>query len=373
MSFQAELEQVIDRAVRRAVAGVVVSLENGNPGTVSDNIYVRFNTLWDCALTSGIGDLSFNDYNWASTSSPALTVTAQGNVTDDGSESSTNAAGTDFAGPTTGTADAGQGPGSGFVPDSAATWLNGVTSPAVTTDITGISRPAASDPGAYEEGASSTPPSGSAPTLAGSDTDLGYGDDITLTMPSGVQNLDIAVVFVGSSADLGSGDGATPTPPAGFTQFDDSFITSTWWPRYTAWYRVCDGTEASTSCTFDNIGVTDNMSGSLTLRRGADTTTVPAVTGVDAQASTTTPTGSAVTTGATNSTAIAYALCGGNPASITAPSGWTLIHDLADGSSYRPCSVAYKTIPTVGSTGAAAFTAATSQNWNALVITLEPA
>ena len=144
---------------------------------------VRNNVIWNLSTTNSVGietrtfieDGSFpiavynntiwcnNPVNTGAAGGTAIPITFTNNI-GPVADSTTAVVAGDFVGPvpasnansasaTNATADAGDGPGSGFVPDAGATSIVGqATGTTATVDITGVSRPqgGASERGAYE-------------------------------------------------------------------------------------------------------------------------------------------------------------------------------------------------------------------------------
>ena len=118
-----------------------------NDGTTPIQIYN--NTVW-------VTGTAFVQFRSAGSTGPSVQYT--NNLSVDGSQGSTTISAGNFVGPiptvnTQGTADAGDGPGSAFIPISSATNIVGqATGTTASTDITAVSRPqgGSSDRGAYE-------------------------------------------------------------------------------------------------------------------------------------------------------------------------------------------------------------------------------
>jgi hypothetical protein len=374
--------------------GINVYYDNFKGDTYPD-VFLYNNTVWGC----GGEDLDIlQDAGPYDQSQGDATVTQTNNITEDAT-GDYQALAADFVGPVTGTANAGNGEGSGFVLASGSAAIDTATTiPSVVEDITKVARPqdsgtAAHDFGAYEDigtapsglsraaigsvslvgvGAGSAS-GGTNPVFVGSDSNVATSSStIACTFPT-VENGDIAVFIVSS---VGSARGAaTVTAPSGsWTQIVDHLQGgSTYRPRQTWFWYECDGTEDGTGTgNFTRSSTAYDLTGFLIVVRNVDT-----VTPVDSYTTTpdygyeTTSDVPAFTTSTADTFIISVCNEDGNVA-ITSPGGVYVEAENNSSGNYRGGALNYRSGPTsAGSVATHAYTVSTSQNLTSSAVALD--
>lgn len=194
-------------------------------------------------------------------------------------------------------------------------------------------------------------------------------NDVTITLPGGMMENDLVVVFGGFSA-VADSDPPGPTT-AGYTSISDTTTTF----KGNASYKFMSGSpDATVACQGGSFSTFAGHMGSsyvATVYRGVDVTTPLDTAATTALNNSTNPNPSSITTTTDNALVIACAGSGVNDTSITAPTGYSNQVDInADDLIDSTVGMAGKIITSHGAEDPASWTNWSSGSWGCITIAL---
>lgn len=204
-------------------------------------------------------------------------------------------------------------------------------------------------------------------TLVGSPTEAGSGggSDITLSLPTGMQNGDVVYVCFATSSSGG-------TSSSGWTQVGSDIDSGS--DVRTQVFRKVMGASPDSSIVLDGSGIgSDSGVGLAYALRGVDPVTPEDTSPTTATGDSTNPNSPSVTTVTNNAWVISFAGSRANDSAFTAPSGYSnQVDRLATDSNNISAGAATKEISTAAAENPAEWTNWSTGRWAAWSIAVRP-